>query len=104
MGNGFKYIFGTNETNGFWVSGTYASLNSGFEKAHVTSSLGNSANGQDCYAIPVDSGEYISIATSQANELNPQFSPDGKWVAFESDESGRFEIYVISWFSILTPR
>jgi Tol biopolymer transport system component len=27
------------------------------------------------------------------NELNAQFSPDGKWVAYSSDESGRFEIY-----------
>jgi Tol biopolymer transport system component len=23
-----------------------------------------------------------------------QFSPDGRWIAYESDESGRFEIYV----------
>jgi hypothetical protein len=30
---------------------------------------------------------------TQFNELNAQFSPDGKWVAYESDESGRFEIY-----------
>jgi serine/threonine protein kinase len=28
------------------------------------------------------------------NEVLGQFSPDGKWVAYESDESGRFEIYV----------
>ncbi len=27
-------------------------------------------------------------------ERNGRFSPDGKWVAYESDESGRFEIYV----------
>ena len=28
------------------------------------------------------------------NEREAQFSPDGRWVAYESDESGRFEIYV----------
>ena len=28
------------------------------------------------------------------NELEGQFSPDGKWVAYTSDESGRNEIYV----------
>ena len=28
------------------------------------------------------------------NELHARFSPDGKWVAYASDESGRFEIYV----------
>src|SRR5713101_5116974 len=27
-------------------------------------------------------------------ETNGQFSPDGKWIAYQSDESGRFEIYV----------
>jgi serine/threonine-protein kinase len=28
------------------------------------------------------------------NESAPQFSPDGRWLAYISDESGRFEIYV----------
>jgi serine/threonine-protein kinase len=27
-------------------------------------------------------------------ELQPRFSPDGRWLAYESNESGRFEIYV----------
>jgi len=28
------------------------------------------------------------------DERDGQFSPDGKWIAYESNESGRFEIYV----------
>ena len=28
------------------------------------------------------------------DERNGQFSPDGRWVAYQSNESGRFEIYV----------
>jgi hypothetical protein len=28
------------------------------------------------------------------NETEPHFSPDGRWLAYISDESGRFEIYV----------
>ena len=31
------------------------------------------------------------------NENNGQFSPDGRWVAYRSDESGRDEIYVRSF-------
>jgi hypothetical protein len=31
------------------------------------------------------------------NELDGQFSPDGKWIAYTSDESGRNEIYVRSF-------
>jgi serine/threonine-protein kinase len=29
-----------------------------------------------------------------ANELTPAFSPDGRWMAYSSDESGDFEVYV----------
>ena len=32
--------------------------------------------------------------TVLGRELGAQFSPDGKWVAYASDESGRFEAYV----------
>jgi Tol biopolymer transport system component len=56
-----------------------------------------STNGSDCYAISVDSKESKSIAGSEYNESNAQFSPDGRWVAFQSNESGRFEIYVVSF-------
>src|SRR5262249_37673835 len=31
------------------------------------------------------------------NELNGQFSPDGKWVAYVSDESGPEQVYVQSF-------
>ena len=31
---------------------------------------------------------------SAANEWSPAFSPDGRWVAYVSDESGRAEVYV----------
>jgi Tol biopolymer transport system component len=29
-----------------------------------------------------------------SNERNPRFSPDGRWLAYESNESGRFQICV----------
>ena len=32
---------------------------------------------------------------TSANEQNGKFSPDGRWVAFTSDESGREEVYVV---------
>jgi eukaryotic-like serine/threonine-protein kinase len=31
---------------------------------------------------------------SQTNERYPAVSPDGHWMAYESDESGRYEVYV----------
>src|SRR5689334_12875507 len=33
------------------------------------------------------------IANTPFDEQQGVFSPDGKWVAYQSDESGRFEIY-----------
>ena len=34
---------------------------------------------------------------SPANERSPVFSPDGRWIAYESDESGQFEVYLTSF-------
>ncbi len=31
------------------------------------------------------------------NEMHPQVSPDGRWIAYASDESGRWEVYVQSF-------
>jgi len=36
----------------------------------------------------------IAIAQTASEESQGQFSPDGKWIAYQSNESGRFEIYV----------
>jgi WD40-like Beta Propeller Repeat len=34
---------------------------------------------------------------SSSNQFNAQFSPDGKWIAYTSDESGRQQVYVQSF-------
>jgi len=39
-------------------------------------------------------GEPKPFANTPANEGYPDFSPDGRWLAYASDESGRFEVYV----------
>ncbi len=38
-------------------------------------------------------GQPIPLPTA-GNARDGQFSPDGRWVAYQSDESGRFEVYV----------
>jgi serine/threonine protein kinase len=50
----------------------------------------------DLWALAMD-GTGKSFAVSEqpkADERLGELSPDGRWVAFESDESGRYEIYV----------
>jgi Tol biopolymer transport system component len=48
----------------------------------------------DLAAVSVDGAQTIPIAQSPADETEGQFSPDGRWVAFVSHDSGRAEVYV----------
>ena len=51
--------------------------------------------GSDIWALPLDgSGKPFPVVQTNFDEQDAQFSPDGKWIAYQSDESGRVEIYV----------
>ena len=52
----------------------------------------------DIWALPL-TGEKkpIPILQTVADERHPQVSPDGKWMAYSSNESGRSEIYIKSF-------
>ena len=49
--------------------------------------------GQDIWLLSVDSGEARPFANSGFKEDQARFSPDGKWLAYVSNESGRDEVY-----------
>ena len=54
--------------------------------------------GSDLWALPlVGERTPIPVAQSSADERQGQFSPDGRWVAYVSSETGRDEIYVRSF-------
>lgn len=56
----------------------------------------NSGTGADLFALPiVDDPHPLVLAQTTGNEDQGQFSPDGHWVAYTSNESGLSEIYVI---------
>jgi Tol biopolymer transport system component len=42
-------------------------------------------------------GQPTVFLKSRFNEREPMFSPDGRWIAYQSDESGRDEVYVRSF-------
>src|SRR5260221_8374625 len=53
------------------------------------------------WTIPIESdgsglkaGNPEPFLQSPFRELRPTFSPDGRWLAYQSDETGTFEIYV----------
>jgi Tol biopolymer transport system component len=53
------------------------------------------ARGGDLWVLPMDGKQKKSVfVNSGAEERAAQFSPDGRWVAYSSDESNRTEIYV----------
>jgi serine/threonine-protein kinase len=49
-------------------------------------------NGEDIWEL--QDGTARPLLVSAADEKFGQFSPDGKWIAFQSNESGRDEVYV----------
>lgn len=53
------------------------------------------AGAGDIKVLPLSpAGPARPFVATQFNELSPRFSPDGHWVAYQSDVSGRPEIYV----------
>lgn len=51
--------------------------------------------GYDLWLLPVD-GDHapVSYVPTPFNEQSGTFSPDGRWVAYQSDESGQSQVYV----------
>ncbi|HEX6324000.1 MAG TPA: protein kinase [Vicinamibacterales bacterium] len=51
--------------------------------------------GVDIGLVPLDGGRSAeSVLRTRFNEMNPELSRDGRWLAYESNESGQNEIYV----------
>jgi len=49
----------------------------------------------DLWVVPLGvGGQATPYLATAASEFSGRFSPDGKWVAYSSDESGRSEVYV----------
>lgn len=55
----------------------------------------NSATGYDLVAIPLDKERKPwAFLQTKFDEKQGRFSPDGRWVAYQSNESGRPEVYI----------
>ena len=49
----------------------------------------------DIWTVPVENGAPRQLTnTSGASERTPSWSPDGRWVAYFSDEGGEYELYI----------
>ncbi len=55
-----------------------------------------STSGFDIFLLPAQGDKKpVTIAATNFNELGAIFSPNNKWISYQSDESGKYQIYVI---------
>lgn len=51
----------------------------------------------DVFTVPAENGEIVNITqTPGIREIDPVWSPDGKWIAYLSDKTGEYEIFMKS--------
>src|SRR5262249_44001938 len=52
-------------------------------------------NGRDLWALPLTGAKRdpMVVHSTEFEEREGQFSPDGRWIAFTSNQTGSFEIY-----------
>jgi Tol biopolymer transport system component len=52
----------------------------------------------DIFVLPLQGDKKpVPFLATRFNEIYPRFSPDGHWMAYTSNESGRYEVYVRSF-------
>jgi serine/threonine-protein kinase len=54
----------------------------------------NKGSGFDVYTLSLKDRKPQPFVRTPSNETAPRFSPDGRFIAYTSNESGRYEIYV----------
>jgi Tol biopolymer transport system component len=53
------------------------------------------ATRSDLWALPLENGEKaFPVVKTRFDEREGQFSPDSRWIAYQSDESGGYQIYL----------
>jgi Tol biopolymer transport system component len=48
----------------------------------------------DLWRLPVEGGDPEPFLATGASEIDARYSPDGRWVAYTSDQSSQYEIYL----------
>lgn len=52
--------------------------------------------GGDIWVSAISGGVAYRLTSTSAVEANPHFSPDGQWIAFNSNRSGISQVYVVA--------
>ncbi len=60
----------------------------------ATPSIKDNKLTRDIWATSIDGNKNLQITSDGANEMSPIFSPDGKKIAYLSNKSGSFQVYI----------
>ncbi len=88
---GRQDVFATDQIQGRWVPADWSR-----DGRFIVINEINPKTRDDIAYVPVVSGKLgapVKFLAAPADETQGQFSPDGKWLAYTSDESGRYEVY-----------
>ncbi len=67
-----------------------------FQQRHLSGD--KAENHEDIWILPVgDPAKAYPFSATAAIEMGARFSPDGRWLAYHSEETGRPEVYVTSF-------
>jgi Tol biopolymer transport system component len=64
------------------------------DRQHALVTLSAPATGRDIALLSVDTGQITPLIQTAAAEIQARFSPDGRWIAYASNETGRWEVFV----------
>ncbi len=54
------------------------------------------ANTSSLWIVPAEGGDPHRLTRSAKHDTHPRWSPDGRWIAFESDRDGKPQVWLIS--------
>jgi tricorn protease len=74
---------------------TFASEADDYDLAPAGRRIAVSVHGE-LFIVPVEEGDVRQVTDNPARERGVAYSPDGKWLSFISDSSGREELYVVA--------
>ena len=49
----------------------------------------------DLFVMDVDTGEITQLTTSEWNEFDPAWSPDGRWIAYVTQHGDQGDVYLM---------